>query len=416
MKKLSRSLLLLAVTAVMFFAMSVTAMAAIAPTDVAQQETSLSGNILVSWTNVDGYSYYGIQVATDANFSNIVVTEYGLGSLGYQYVSGLSQGSTYYVRVGCGTSSSTCYQNFSEAVEMVTAPASGASDLTQSNATSTSITLSWSAVSGATGYCIVSGDTTVADVTGTTVTISQTTGTYVSYKVYPYREATSTGFKAEYSSYSSVYAYTCPSKVSDVASASAGNIEWSPKTNKITVGWSRNKNDDYIPDGFVIQVYDVKGSKKLKTYTMSKSYTYSYTFKLAKIKNKGCQIRIAPYVTINGTKYYGEWSKKVVVLPQAKITALTQKNAKTLKISWKKVSNASNYIIYYKKTYSGKWKKLKKVSGKLTSYTTSKLSSGNTYYFYVVPVVKVGKKKYTAKFSTVTYASKFMWTSSIYWD
>ena len=40
-----------------------------------------------------------------------------------------------------------------------------------------------------------------------------------------------------------------------------------------------------------------------------------------------------------------------------------------IKITWKKASNATNYVIYYKKQGARKWTKLKTVSSKTTSYT-----------------------------------------------
>lgn len=40
-----------------------------------------------------------------------------------------------------------------------------------------------------------------------------------------------------------------------------------------------------------------------------------------------------------------------------------------IKITWKKVSNATNYVIFYKKQGARKWTKLKVVSSKTTSYT-----------------------------------------------
>lgn len=40
-----------------------------------------------------------------------------------------------------------------------------------------------------------------------------------------------------------------------------------------------------------------------------------------------------------------------------------------IKITWKKASNATNYVIYYKKQGARKWTKLKAVSSKTTSYT-----------------------------------------------
>ncbi len=430
MKKgfLSKSILLLAVTAVMFFAMTVTAFADQVE-DLTQTNDSET-SVTVSWTAPVGYTYFDVYYATskDGTYAQYptTLTNYNT-SLSYFTLSSLGAGKSYYiyiVPVEKTWDSSTYSYVYTEMTELksdvfeaVTAPNTAVTNLKQSYASTKAVKLSWTASTGATGYYIRTSysGSNVTKTTKTAVKLSLSAGSYQTYYVVPYRVSES-GYVAEGTyAYNKVTAYSAPNKPTNVASASDGNVSWNPSTNKVTVGWDKNSNNSYTPDGYQLVVYDVKGKTKLKTYTIKSGSTYTYKFKIASIKNKGCRVAMRSYVKINGKKYYSSWTSKTVVLPQAKITAATQKNATTVKISWKKVTGATKYIIYYKKGYSGTWKS-KKVSAKKTAYTFKKLSTGNDYYFYVMPVVKVGSKKYTAKLSTVTTTNKFTWTSSALWN
>ncbi len=63
-------------------------------------------------------------------------------------------------------------------------------------------------------------------------------------------------------------------------------------------------------------------------------------------------------------------------------------------IKWKKVKGATGYNVYYKTKAKGAWKKLK--STKSTSYTKTKLKSGETYYFTVEAYKTYKKTNYAS--------------------
>ena len=73
---------------------------------------------------------------------------------------------------------------------------------------------------------------------------------------------------------------------------------------------------------------------------------------------------------------------------------------KTVKLSWKKDSNAAAYKIKYAANKSMKNAKLITVSGGKSSYTVKGLKKGKTYYFKVCPVVKQDGTSYTGVYST----------------
>lgn len=254
----------------------------------------------------------------------------------------------------------------------------------------------------------------VAEVKGsqTSVKIKAKAGTQSTYYVYPVR-VSSTGYEAIYSyNYESISGVkTAPKAPVKVASLAYNNISWDKYSRtKVTVGWDRNDNNKFYEQGYRIAVYSVDGKKKLKTYNITNSYTRSKTFSLKTIKNKGFRVKVSSYVVVNGKKCYSKWSKTKVVIPQAEVK-LTRKSKTSVKLSWKKVSNATGYTIYACKnagsfTSNKKWYKVAKVGKKTTSYTVKKLKTGNYAGFYVIPTVKIGKKSYKA--DATWYMSMYM--------
>ncbi|MCR5766420.1 MAG: fibronectin type III domain-containing protein, partial [Treponema sp.] len=73
---------------------------------------------------------------------------------------------------------------------------------------------------------------------------------------------------------------------------------------------------------------------------------------------------------------------------------------KKVSLKWKKVKGVKGYTVYCKKSKKGKWKKLKTVSAKKTSYIKKKLKSGKSYYFTVKAYKVINGKKVYGKFTT----------------
>ena len=72
---------------------------------------------------------------------------------------------------------------------------------------------------------------------------------------------------------------------------------------------------------------------------------------------------------------------------------------KTVGLSWRKVSGASSYTIYYSTNKNGTYKKLKTVAG--NRYTARKASAGKTYYFKVVATGKISGKTLKSGYSNI---------------
>lgn len=77
-----------------------------------------------------------------------------------------------------------------------------------------------------------------------------------------------------------------------------------------------------------------------------------------------------------------------------KLSSIKSTDYNKINIKWKKVSGATNYIVYYKKTGSGKWIKVKTLDNKKSSYThtSSKKYPIDTGYKYTYTVKAYNKK------------------------
>lgn len=422
-KVLSKSLLLLAITSIMLFAMSITSFAASTVTNVTQTDSSES-SVKITWTgDVQAYGYYVYYSKDNKSWvrKDKDTDKYpdAFASDGNETtISGLDAGTAYYVMlVPVYRDANYNYiaqtNKRSATITVVTAPKQ-VTAVTQTKATASSVTLKWSASAGANRYYVYRGyygtsSSLVANVTGTTATIKAAAGSEESYYVFPVK-VSALNYRAISDYGKGVSAKAAPGKVSRLASAKYGNLNWKSSGTTVTVYWSNNANADYTPDGYKVEIYSVDGKKKLKTYNITKKYTAYKKFNIKSIKNKGFKIRVCGYVTVNGKKCYGSWSSKVTVIPQGNIK-LTQKSKTSMKVSWSKVANATSYTIYACKDENvakenQKWYKVKTVSKKTTSYTVKNLKNGKYAGFYVIPTVKIGGKKYKA--DAVWYSYMYM--------
>lgn len=140
------------------------------------------------------------------------------------------------------------------------------------------------------------------------------------------------------------------------------------------------------------QTYGSLQTATRKGYTFKGWYTQ---------KTGGKKITADTKVTITpNTTLYAQWNK--VSVAQGKIGKLTNRKAKKFTVAIKKVSMAKGYEILYSNSKSFADINQKTVSASATSYTTSKLVKGQTYYVKVraYKVDSTGNKIY-GKYSAV---------------
>jgi hypothetical protein len=109
-------------------------------------------------------------------------------------------------------------------------------------------------------------------------------------------------------------------------------------------------------------------------------------------------------ITIKGKgKYTGTITKTFNIVPKkATLSKVTSPKTKTVKVTWKKDSQATGYQIVY--STSSKFKSSKSVTvtkNSTTSKTISKLTKGKTYYVKVRSYKTIGGKKVYGAYSTV---------------
>lgn len=184
-----------------------------------------------------------------------------------------------------------------------------------------------------------------------------------------------------------------PTPTSTTKISNVSGLKAAPYTKSVKLTWKKvSKAKGYI-------IYQYNGSKKkwIKKKTLNTNTT-SYTVKglssgtpyrfavKAYTQSKGKQVSSKSY-----TSLYTSTKPNAVGF---KITS----GKKKATIKWNKVKGATGYIVYYKTSEKGSWKKLK--TTKNTSYTKTKLTSGKTYIFTVKAYKTYKGKTYTSSFSS----------------
>ena len=262
-------------------------------------------------------------------------------------------------------------------------------------ATTSSITISWTASEGATSYEIVrfvnNNEYVVGSTTSTTYTVDGFNNklkndTYVGVR--PVR--TVNGFSAKTTGFYNTE-YLSPYKINLVPEKVQGLAitNYYNSLKEVTFGFTQPE----YHDGYVYELYTYKKKKGSSGNLSSISYNT-----LKNIKNQFYKLRVRAYVTIDNKNYYGAWSDYTVFALQPKVGL--KKSGKKLKITWKKVSGAKNYTVYMSTSKTGGYKKLtttKKRAYTAKKFKKKKLNKKKTYYVYVVANRKEGKKTYKSK-------------------
>ncbi len=305
-------------------------------------------------------------------------------------LSGLTKGAVYYVRVDAYANySRTQLLASSDVIQVATSP-SEVTGLTQTWATTNSISMKWNAVAGATGYEVYryngySDYTKVATVSQTSATVSGLTASAeVPYFVCAVKTTTS-GFYVQGQESSNVYMKTTPAKVSRVAMT----YYWD-SLRECKYEWTYDSN----ADGYQYEVKKANGKKTYFSGTTTSSYTYAKPFP----RGVFIKARARAYITVGNQRIYGAWSSYSYSAANKKVTAKRSSNGKKIALKWKKISGASGYSVYISTKSGSGFKKVKTLSSKKTKYTITKcgkkkLKKGKTYYVQLRYQTKVGKKK-----------------------
>lgn len=420
------------------FAFRVQADAAITAAPTGLKQTGVNATQMkLEWSEVYGTggevpSYY-VMWAENVNFTNYKLAY----TKDCEYVIDGAAGKAYYVRVGVSATAQTsggapADTKWSAAYKAVTPPSVSIGSLSMKKATSTSVTVSWQNVAGVDAYKVM-WFKTVAEgkepqvsqikqqtVTTNSITLSKLSkNSLVDVYVYPVAK-TSDGLEAV----GTKYAWNCfgtqPTK--KVSGLKCTYFDPSVSRTDVDFRWNHITFAGYIqPDGYQYEIYKYSGGKKLASGTTTKNYVTVNNKKLK--KRQFYKIRVRPYVQLaNKQKKTGAWSSWTYFARSAgsdvtkKLVNPNDVNDTRVKLTWKKVTGAQSYSVYYSTSLNGKYTKLATV--KSTNYTIDKnLTYFTTYYVRIVPNRKVGKKNKNISGvvnSNKPYSTAFRLTYSYY--
>ena len=379
-----------------------------APTGLKQIKDTTNG-IAVDWedsTNVNGYFVVLSDIAEEPDLSNIEnlnnnshVIKYGVAETSDCSITSLASGKSYYMFLYDITSAGGLGEKYPNAFEVVTKPSdpsfAGNTAIKQTVAKKGSVSFSWPAVAGATGYEVYAATNNqdgnaklFTTVTGTSATIKTKSATYVS--VLYFRKSAS-GYVAKCEHGNDAYRYSIlptPGKAKQPKMS-----EYSSRASKASIKMGAASDCH----GYQIEYckYNGKGKKKFFVSTVDAvlSNLNSRTF---------YKVRVRKYVTLAKGKAYGKWSKYTYFCEDqtflnAKTSNLSSGGVLKFKVTWKKVKGAKNYTFYISTNQNSGYKKLstsKSTSMVISSYNGRGLKKHVNYYVRIVANRKVGKKTY----------------------
>lgn len=388
-KVVKSSVLTLALMMVMVFAMSLTVYANATVTNLTQTSDS-DNSVKVEWIAVTENVYYGVQIARDAGFTDIVQSAYTTST--YELLGGYScplvAGTSYYVRVGYGADRASCYANFCAPIEVVTAPVD-ATNIKFTNADEKSFTLTWDAAPGANAYYIEYNDQVFA---------SPTNSVQIPYtgKSYAYVYSARVNAAGTYAALSgSGYVKDISALSKKIAKDDFGFVKAYTNINVFYVG------ANYYGHGLDVQFYNLKKNKKAYSGTTTGDYVRIED----KLKyNIMYKYRVRAYInTTDGKKVPGKWSSWNYMINPKKCTYTT--SGKSIKLNWSKLTGVSKIKVQVSTKENSGYKTVATLKGNKTSYTIKKfkgksLKKGKKYYFKVVYYAKNGKKTYASDIIT----------------
>lgn len=366
--------------------------------------TASSTSLKMGWSAVagaDGYQIYRSE-NEKSGFKKVATVK---GGSAITYTDGsLTAGKKYYYKVRA-YSGSTPGKN--SAVMGASPLAAGKITSVRSDG-SGQLTVKWGAVLDAAGYQVyrsTSKDgkyTKVADVKSTVLTYTDTglkKGTTYYYKVRA--KAVQNGKTGYGSSSEPVSGWSiAATAITEVTSQSNG---------KLLVKWKAVKNT------YRYQVY--RSTSKNGTYTRV-AVVSGTSYEDGNIKtNQKYYYKIRTVNRVNKVNGYGNYSgvKYGLQVGRTSITSVQTTSSTSLKLTWKKVSNATGYKIYRSTSKKGSYKLIKTITnGNTTSYKNSKLKTGQTYYYKVQAVGKTGGYEGVGKLSAIASGKSVLQTSITY--
>lgn len=353
--------------------------------------------VKLSWNKVSGADGYRIYTYNSSTKKYTLLKEVGADVTIYNDISKNSiKNTNYSITAFRKTDKGEIVSAYSPicAYTPQTIKPNKVTNLTKKSETSSSVSLSWTAVDGASGYEIYKYDTSSKSyklVKATTKTSYKVTGlssvTAYKFKVRAYITVYSKNFNGSCSSV--LTAYTDPAQVSNIKQSSTNTISY-------TLKWSSVKG----ADGYRVSYYDTK-SKKYKTLKDVTSTSLKIT---NKSPGQATKYIIKAYNIVSDKRYYSSsytvFEATTAPKPVGKIK-VSNKTSSSYKLSWSKAEGADKYVVYKLNTSTNKYEKLTTTTK--NSVTLKKLKANKTST-YMIKAVSVSDN-YTA-YSSASSAVK----------
>ncbi len=240
--------------------------------------------------------------------------------------------------------------------------------------TANTITVSWSQISGVTGYRLyvknANGWKTVKTLNATSYKVTGlSTGTKYTFAVKAYiSSGTFVLWSPEYITLDTATKAVKPSKVTSAQNTSAIRLNWTA-----------------CPGATGYAIYRKSGNNW--AFASSTTSATTHTFSGLKAGTK-YTYAVRPYIQTNSGLVWSDYTvidTSTQAVKPSKVTA-TQSNS-TIKLTWTKCPGATGYRIYYK---SGNIWKVAVSTTAATSHSFSGLKAGAKYTFAVRPYIKIG--------------------------
>lgn len=333
------------------------------------------------WKETSGATEYEVYVSENGGaFKKISAVS------GTEYVFANAEGGNKYsfkIKPVAKDDYAVSYGLFSDEVS-VTIALQKVKNLKSTAKSDTTVSLSWSKVSGADKYEVHAYKdgkwSKVKTISGTSYTIKDLKA-HTAYKFRVKALNSESKIYGEYSDELSVR--TTLSKVKNIKTKNV-------KSTSVRVYWSKvSSADTYL-------LYQYSGGKWKR---IAKTSNTAYDVKNLS-PNKTYYFKVRAYNS--KTKETGEYSSKVkIITTPSQVKKLKTSSVKTtsLKLTWSKVSGATGYQVY-RSTNGSSWTKVATVSSKNNYYNEKKAKKNTKYYYKVRAYRKSGGKTYYGDFSS----------------
>lgn len=340
------------------------------------------GTLTLTLKAVSGANSYNIYKSTDGeNYTKVSTNK-----LTYAF-SGNDLNTTYYFKVAAVKNGIEGVTSAAKTIKPYVASVPNF-NIVNSTAKATDANISWTALSGVTGYELyLEGQLIYKGNSTSYVDHDLTVGKKYTYSIRGYVTIGDTTYYSNYSHNEITPKLLKVNNLTITPNMSTKSLEFKFDAVEGATGYKIYRSS--TSTGKYSQIAKCTGTEyTLKNVTVGTPYYY----------------KVVAYTTYNGSEINGVESnvKGLKLLPD-KVTNVKANpyNFTSLKITWNKMPNVSGYEVWYSTAKAGTYKKVKTTTGLYALVT--KLTTGKNYYFKVRSYVLVSGKKIYSSFSDIAY-------------